>query len=149
MPIDRITDSGRPVTDEDIARVEARFGCTLPAPYVAFLRQHNGGMPEPNEFVGIDPRDVARVDFFFIIEGDDKMNLIEEAAFFREYHDVPKSLLPIARTPMGDIICIGIGQKVHGAVFFWSHDHPVRDEAARLLAHDLDAFLATFREVER
>lgn len=148
MPIPEINESARPVSLEDIAAVEARFACTLPLPYVQFLRQHNGGWPEPDAFPGLRPREGGRVHFFFAIDGNEHTNLVHNAAFFREYHDVPVDLLPIARTPSGDLVCIGIGADNHGEVCFWSHDHPVREEATWKLAPDFDAFLETFHEID-
>lgn len=147
MPIERFTNPGRPVTSEDVTRIEARFGCTLPASYARFLEATNGGRPKPNGFDGLRPEDEATVHFFYSVDGNEYTDLIENAAFLREYHDVPSTMLPIARTPSGDVVCIGIGADNHGKVYFWSHDAPVREKATWLLAQDLDAFLATFHQV--
>jgi len=146
MPIPEIRESGRTVNLADIAAVEARFACTLPAPYARFLREHNGGWPEPDAFRGLRPGDRALVDFFLAVDGNENTNLVQNAAFFREYHDVPGDLLPIARTPSGDLVCIGIGTANHGEVHFWSHDHPVREKATWKLADNFDSFLASFHE---
>ncbi len=146
--IPEITDAGRPITSVDICAVEHRFGCVLPAPYVRFLRRHNGGTPWPDAFHGKRPEDEALVHFFYSIDGDEHTDLVTEAGIFRGYHDVPECLLPIARTPSGDIVCIGITPANHGEVWFWSHDHPVREQATWKLADDLDSFLATFHAVE-
>lgn len=38
-------ESGRPLAEKDIERVERRFGFALPRPYREFLLRHNGGRP--------------------------------------------------------------------------------------------------------
>lgn len=142
-----MTDIGPPLQPGDVETVEQRLGCSLPLSYVRFLQAHNGGTPEPDAFRGRRPGDAALVHFFFGVNGEEPINLVENATFFREYHDVPATLLPIARTTSGDLVCIGIVPGNHGEVWFWSHDHPVREEATWKLADDLDAFLATFHAV--
>ena len=147
MPIEQMTETGRPVNDLDIARVERRFDCKLPEAYALFLKRHNGGTPEPDAFNGLRPSDEALIHYFYSIDGDEHSDLIENAAFLREYHDVAPTMLPIARTQSGDAVCIGTADDNHGKVYFWSHDAPVREKATWLLAHDLDSFLATFHRI--
>ena len=146
--IPEITESGRPVTSDDLATVEKRFGCILPEPYARFMLRTNGGMPEPYCFSGKRPGEGGTVHFFYSIDGGEHTDLIDHASMLRGYHDVPKTLLPIAPTMSGDAVCIGIAPGNHGQVWFWSHDHPVREEATWKLADDFDAFLATFHEAE-
>lgn len=148
MSIEQITRSGHSVADADIERVQARFNCILPASYVSFLKQQNGGRPKPDAFHGQRPHDEALVDFFYAIDGNKYTDLIENAAFGREYHDIPTTMLPIAATTSGDVVCIGIEATNYGQIFFWSHDAPVREKSTWLLAHDLDSFLATFHEID-
>lgn len=146
--VPEIREPGHAVTPEDIASVEKHFGCILPEPYVRFLRQTNGGRPKPRAFHGLRAEDEALVQHFFSIDGGEYTDLVTEAGAFRGYHDVPKTLLPIARTSSGDVVCIGIAPGNHGQVWFWSHDHPVREKATWKLAEDFDAFLLTFHKVE-
>lgn len=146
--IPEIREPGRAVTPEDVASLEKRFGCVLPEAYVRFLRETNGGRPKPRAFHGLRENDEAMVQHFLSVDGDEHTNLVENAAFFREYHDVPNSLLPIGRTTSGDLVCIGVAPGNRGQVWFWSHDHPVREEATWKLAEDFDAFLSTFHEVK-
>lgn len=146
--IPKIREPGRPVTPADIAMLEKRLSCTLPAPYASFLQRNNGGRPKPRAFSGQREEDEALLQHFFAIDGTEHTDVIENAALFREYHDVPKSLLPIGRTTSGDVVCIGIEATNCGKIFFWSHDAPVREKSTWLLAHDLDSFLATFHDID-
>jgi hypothetical protein len=149
MSAPEISCTTRPVSPDDIAAVEARFTCKLPEAYVRFLLRNNGGRPKPNAFSGTRPEDEALVHFFFAIDGNEHTDLIENAAMFRsDYHGVPGDLLPIAATTSGDLVCIGIGANNHGEVHFWSHDHPIREEATWKLAPDFDAFLETFHRID-
>jgi hypothetical protein len=149
MPITRFIDSGHAVSDDDISRVEQRFECRLPVAYKLFLQRQNGGQPKPDAFHGLRPRDGALVDFFYVIDGDETMDLIENGVFLRDYHDVPATMIPIAATTSGDVICLGIEAATnYGKIYFWSHDAPVRAKSTWLLAHDLDSFLSTFHEID-
>jgi hypothetical protein len=146
MMIPEITESGRPVMTDDLVAVEERFACTLPEPYARFMLRTNGGMPDPYCFSGKQPGDGGTVHFFYSIDGGEHTDIIDHASMLRGY--VPKTLLPIARTMSGDIVCIGIAPNNHGQVWFWSHDHPVREEATWVIADDFDSFLSTFHEAE-
>ena len=146
--IPRIRESGRPVTPDDIATVEKRLSCALPTAYASFLQRNNGGRPKPRAFGGQREEDEALLQHFFAIDGTKHTDMLENAALFREYHDVSKSLLPIGRTTSGDVVCIGIEATNYGKIFFWSHDAPVRAKSTWLLADDLDSFLSTFHEID-
>lgn len=143
-----ITDTGPPLGAHDLRGIEARFGCTLPEPYVRFMLRNNGGQPEPYLFHGQRPEDEASLHYFLSVGGDEHTDLATRAAMFREFHDVPVTLLPIGVTMSGDVVCLGIGSSNRGQVWFWSHDHPAREDATWLLADDLDSFLATFHEAD-
>ena len=58
-----ITDSQRfgPATDADVRELEVSVG-PLPADYRAFLLEHNGGRPEPDEFAISDVEGSSVVD---------------------------------------------------------------------------------------
>jgi cell wall assembly regulator SMI1 len=43
----KIVDSGRPLAESDLQRLEQNLDVGLPRPYRAFLIAHNGGIPKP------------------------------------------------------------------------------------------------------
>lgn len=149
MPIDHMLNPGRTLSSKDIEAVETQVGRKLPEAYVAFLLRHNGGKPEPAAFFGPHPQDEDSVHFFYRVDSHDaNSDLLSETEFFQDVHELDRDLLPIARTPQGNLICIAIGERKHGQVFFWSHDAPDRDASTFKLADDLGAFLESFHELE-
>ncbi len=48
--IKRMEDTGRPLTERDLADLESELGFKLPQAYRAFLMKYNGGRPEPEAF---------------------------------------------------------------------------------------------------
>jgi cell wall assembly regulator SMI1 len=67
--IPRITDSGRPLSLDDLQNAEHRLNVQLPNDYRSFLLAHNGGKPTPAWFRhGKDPSDVAMITRFFSLE---------------------------------------------------------------------------------
>lgn len=60
--------------------------------------------------------------------------------------EVPHELLPIALTPAGNKVCIGIKEKVAGKIFYWSEDeedegHELSYDYIRLVADSFSEFL--------
>jgi hypothetical protein len=65
----QITDSGPPLSLDDLHQAEQRLGVHFPDDYRSFLLAHNGGKPTPAWFRhGEDPSDVAEITRFFSLE---------------------------------------------------------------------------------
>jgi hypothetical protein len=65
----RITDSGLPLSLDDLQKAEQRLNVQLPNDYRSFLLTHNGGKLTPAWFRhGKDPSDVAEITRFFSLE---------------------------------------------------------------------------------
>ena len=144
MPIAEMNDGGRTLTRGEIDALAKRLG-TLPEEYVAFLLTHNGGRPTPDLLQGIDPKDEGIVDFFFQVGGSMYTDLEHQVEKYRE-SDAQRDLLPIARTPSGDLICLGTGGGDRAKVFFWSDDELVRSQRGWRLAEDLPSFIESLHE---
>ncbi len=114
-----------PQTSKDrIEEFEQRHQIKLPADYVQFLLQHNGGRPELPVFsITNDPRlgSTGGIVHFFYGLGTD-VNLIDIEDAIEDYVSrVPSDLLPIADDVGGNAICIGISGERRGQIFFWDH----------------------------
>jgi hypothetical protein len=147
MPITEVKRSGRPLRPEEIEAVEQRLGVKFPLQYVRFLLAHNGGRPHPDTFRGLDPDHVGGIHFFFSIDGNEYTDLVTHVERYRE-RGVRLDLMPIARTPSGMLICLGVGPVRHGEVFFWAEHNLAKSQDGWRLAEDLDSFLATFHEFD-
>ncbi|MBC7809956.1 MAG: SMI1/KNR4 family protein [Burkholderiales bacterium] len=126
--------------ESDLTYLEESQGIALPEDYRRFLLAHNGGYPELCVFPIDDfPRDThAMVGWFFALEGafsdtgavEGYQGLpptIEEALV--DYRNrVPSDLLPIARDPGGNLICLGVKGEQTGKVYFWDHNEESIDE---------------------
>lgn len=65
MPLREALRAGPPLREEDLDRIEAAPGCSLVPEHRAFLRRHNGGVPEPSRIVqSIAEMDGVEVDDF-------------------------------------------------------------------------------------
>jgi cell wall assembly regulator SMI1 len=125
MPLE-ITDSEKPLSEKSISGLEKTIGYRLPEGYRKLLVSHNGGNAQgENAFrykYERGPYTESRINHFFSLTKEygslDKM-------YLRMTRDgrIPKSLLPIANDPFGNLICISLAGKDRGAVFFWDHEN--------------------------
>jgi len=67
-----------------------------------------------------DPTPTRSVDLF-AGGGQGRGSLRRLIRIYRER--IPRSLLPIATAPGGDLICLGVGGSDIGKVFFWDHEN--------------------------
>lgn len=117
------SESGKSVTEKDIAALEQRLGISLPDEYRQFILTWNGGQPEPNAFpIQDNPRDThGLLDRFFSIDVEDTdYDIVDNAEVFRDR--VPADLLPIAFDPGGNLICVAVSGKNKGKIYFWDHN---------------------------
>ncbi len=124
--IQRMDESGRQLSHDDIRWIESRMGIRLPGEYIAFLLRHNGGRPIPNAYPieGLEnnPFGVVRT-FFGIDDPIESCNLDWTYDVVRGR--IPANLLPIACDDGGDLICLSLFGEDAGAVLFWDrHTEP-------------------------
>lgn len=139
-----IRDANRfgPLTEERLARLETRLKARLPDDYRQFLLRHNGGRPTRSRFTFIvdEEEQESILEWFFAVhdqpyEEDEEWDPETskelpphfaqplEDAWCELRSELPKSgVLPIARDPGGNLVCLGYAGKRAGKVFFFDHE---------------------------
>jgi len=121
----RLVDPGEALTEADIAQAEQQTGHTFPAAYRSFLLASNGGRPEQPVVYSMQglqggANHEGTVDRFFGIKVKESINLEHYADLYRDR--VPANLLPIARDPGDNLVCIGTKGVDSEKVYFWDHE---------------------------
>ena len=108
------------ISRTQIEEFEKEKGISLPESYKAFLTEFNGGKPETNIF-NIDKNNDAGVNEFI------ELKKIDEVIYIYK-NRIPNSVLPIAHSEGGNLVCLGIDKKNFDDVFFWDHEGEKLDE---------------------
>jgi hypothetical protein len=119
---------GPPLSDVQIATLEGQLGVSLPSDYAYFLREHNGGSPNPNVFPisGFDLDNQGILAYFFGVKTGAATGLVDSAQVF--HNRVPPELLPIATGAFGDLICLAVSGPDRHKVYFWFHEEESDDD---------------------
>ncbi|AZZ95517.1 SMI1/KNR4 family protein [Hahella sp. KA22] len=134
-----------------IEELEKRFSVKFPLQYLDYLKEYNGGHPEPDGFLFKDESDGSIVDRFFGVDVEEHSDLEHYFSVYRTR--IPNYMFPIGRDPGGNLILIGVlGDKV-GKIYFWDHEEeadgfPPDMSNIHFLADDLDEFLNGLYEIE-
>src|SRR5262249_6098169 len=102
-------DTGPPLTDARIDRLERELGIKLPEGYRSFLRRYNGGRPNPEFFPiqGLENNPFGGIHHFLGIDIP-----VESSCIDWNYRilkgRIPRELLPIAGDHMGNAICLSL-----------------------------------------
>ena len=144
--IERIEDSGVPLSDIDLARVETRLRIRLPTQYKTFLRQHNGGRPVPDCFPCGPSNDSSLSWFFEINDPSDSNDLCVNVEEAREGSYMPPEFIPIAIDAFSNLVCIIVEGVGVGEVYFLEH-HLTEPSSLTKLADDFDSFCASFFDI--
>lgn len=118
-----ITESGDPVFEVDIKRLEKKCNVHLPEDYKEFLIRNNGGRVEPKSFFVGDPRNdrIGQVHYFFII--NHPMECCRPDSNYEVFLGrIPRNYFPIATEDGGNIICLSLNAKDYGSVHYWDHN---------------------------
>ena len=115
--------SGPKITASDISAFEKKCGLKLPAAYRKFLLSHNGGQPSECllEFTGVDEceNELCVSMFYSICRTDKKDYDLEKAiSYWRESERLPKRVIPVGEDIGGNLICLSLGKKDPGCVYF-------------------------------
>ncbi len=146
----KISRTGKPLTEEAIARAEGTLGRAIPGPYRQFLLEHNGGFPESSDFEmsGWEEgeTDSSAVRMFLGID-------MEEETFGLPYvletfgDRIPARMFPIAWDPGGNLILMVASGSEAGKIYFWDHEReagegkPPTEQNLQFIAASFDAFL--------
>jgi cell wall assembly regulator SMI1 len=144
----RIHEPDRPATEEQVAALEARFEAKLPSAYREFLIEYNGGRPRPDRFkvtntiTGRTQDDV--VAWFKSLDPESPECIHETLDILGER--LAPGLVPFARDPGGNHLCLSLRKQDYGKVYFWDHECISDDEAepnpTYPLADSFESFLA-------
>jgi SMI1-KNR4 cell-wall len=148
--IQRFSEQGPPLTEEDVIEVERTIGVPLPSDYREFLRTYNGGRPEPCDFPieGLANSPFGEIQTFFGIHDPiESCNLDWNVEMFTGR--LPENFLPIACDSGGDLICYSLFGDDAGAVVFWDYHHEPPEpsyENVYAIANSFPAFLESIRD---
>lgn len=111
----------------EIAEFEDSVDFVLPSSYREFLHHYNGGRPEPNMFPIQDfyADTHGLLDRFLSIAEGNVLDLTRHILVFHER--IPPELLPIARDPGGNLICLAVKGSNYGKIYYWDHETEVDD----------------------
>lgn len=144
-----ILDSSQPLTDLQLERVEKEVGFPLPDQYKEFLKQYNGGYPDPDAFLFLDKSDGSSVDRFLSLDAGEDDDLF---VYLKRYAGrTPSDMMPIAHDPGGNLVLIGLSDSNRGQVFFWDHEYEDEDPGlsnVSLVSVDLKSFLDSLYEID-
>ncbi len=107
-------------TEEQVAELERRIGCTLPADYRQFILNYNGGYFREPE---IEPTvDACPVDLLTYLHGigaahpEAELATKYQMSIFEE--NDPPEIVPIGETPMGSLILLIVHEDGYGEICF-------------------------------
>ncbi|WP_039455474.1 SMI1/KNR4 family protein [Candidatus Jidaibacter acanthamoebae] len=126
-----------PITVDEILAAEETIGAKLPSDYVEHLLKYNGGHPDKdcyplleaipyyNRITKAEAKSFsAEIAWFYAIHDGEYSNLLREYKF--DGDRLPKGLIAIGKSSGGNLICISVGLRNYGKVYFWDHKGCVR-----------------------
>ncbi|XDO55945.1 SMI1/KNR4 family protein [Erwinia pyrifoliae] len=132
-------------------RAGNQLGVNLPKDYREFLKKHNGGYPEPDGFDFADGGDGSSVDKFFGISDSKNEGIIEYYSTYK--NRIPKSYLPVAKDPGGNLILVEVDRD-ESSVYFWDHEFESEDgdiprmDNVHLISPSFNEFIDNLYEIE-
>lgn len=122
---DEELDPAPPLSDERIAEVEAAIGVDFPEDYLAVVRIHQGGTPEPSV---VTMSDGSRTVLNSLLHFEDEpggTSLPRLMSVARAEPAIPESVVPFAIDPGGNLFCFDFRNDPSAPpVVFWVHDDP-------------------------
>jgi hypothetical protein len=141
----RIEESGRPLSENQIAGLEKKMTARLPETYRRFLVRNNGGLPTPDTVdVPGAPGSPTDVQVFFGIGRDVETSDLEWNLKTFEGR-IAERLLPIACDSGGNLFCLALSGDDAGQVSYCDLEGSGNPYA---IAPDFDAFLGKIRPFE-
>jgi hypothetical protein len=147
-----IRHTGRPLSDEDIARLEVRMGTRLPESYRQFLQKNNGGRPPIHgDGIKIDrlPGEETDVQVFFGIDRSiESSNIDWNLSMFE--NRISDQLLPIACDSFGNLFCLSLSKQDYGSVVYcdFEPNNQLGGAVYYRVARDFDSFLGEIKSFE-
>ena len=144
--LETMTETGPKLKASRIDEAEKSLGKKFPKSYRDFLLKYNGGRPIPPCFpiegFSEDPYGECQC-ILGIDVPEESSNILWSEEVLRDR--LPTHLLPIALTPVGDILCLSYARKNKGAVVFcdmlMSEGYEVTEEHTYPVAASFEEFL--------
>ncbi len=109
---------GKPMMDYDLVKYEFDFGFQFPTEYKKFLKNSNGGVPDPKKFdLEGKVRQGLSIDFFLGINVEKEKNVFYILKTTKSL--IPKGFVPFALTEGAGILFIGVGDESFEKIYFW------------------------------
>jgi hypothetical protein len=131
------------LSDEDIATLEATYSAKLPEDYREFLKQYNGGQPDPRRVSFEEKGQTRSVEVFQlrgVHSGAHSLNALIDTNLTR----IVSGMLPIGDDGQKNLFLIRTQEPHLGAIYFWDHDGqelPPSQENIYLIATSFTNFL--------
>lgn len=126
-----------------ISQIEKQYGFILPLDYKEFLLNYNGEELERETFYfknSWDEEENSIVHYFFLVDSEKYYEDFEsQYKFWIEGGRLPEDVIPIARDPFGNLICISVSEDSYGKVLFWDHELD-DDECFSIIADSFTEF---------
>ncbi|AEV68939.1 SMI1/KNR4 family protein [Acetivibrio clariflavus] len=126
-----------------ISQLEKKYEFVLPLDYKEFISNHNGEDLERDTFYfrnSWGEEEDSVVHYFFLIDSENDYDDFEsEYEFWVVDERLPKDVIPIARDPFGNLICISVSEDSYGKVLFWDHEKD-DDECFSIIADSFTEF---------
>jgi hypothetical protein len=126
-----------PLDDQSLAKLEAKIGARLPAPYRDFVQHYGGSLFDEYlqcvskyilpAFLSKDGR-VPVGEFLGASSSADTKYSTLEAAIDTYTGRMPETVIPIADDGGGNKVCIGIRGNELGKIFYWDHNNEWDEE---------------------
>lgn len=140
----KVESTNKPLSNNELIRIEEAIGAPLPNQYRSFLLAHNGGRPSPDTIDIEDaPFQSTDIQVFHGIDTEiESSDLLWNLEVLEGCKD--NKLLPIACDSGGNIFMLDLSKEHHGEVlYFDSAEVPPRPY---FLAKDFNGFLAQIRD---
>ena len=118
-----MTETGTPISELDIKRLEKKTKTELPQGYKEFLLKYNGGHVDPYFYPiqGLYNNPFGQIQLFFGI--NHPIECCRPDWNYEVFNNrMPHGFFPIACEDGGNIICLSLKGSAQGGVFYWNHD---------------------------
>jgi SMI1-KNR4 cell-wall len=135
-----INEANGHLTDAQIEELRVIVG-RLPSDYEEFLKQFNGGWPEPDVITiqrGDKPYEVA-IDRFFEFRSGDSQDIEKTISVYRDR--IPDGTMPVAHDPGGNLILLSLRSVDYGHIYYWDHNEETEEGVEPSMANVF--FIAT------
>lgn len=141
------------LTKEEIKKIEEKYKIQLPQDYVDFILTYQDKdlkyeyLYVPLECSPMTPEDGHQmVEYFF--KGELKEEIKDMYEIFRD------NVIPIAKAPFGNLICIGVKGEYKEKIYYWWHENEIDDDPDNiratlfLIANSFRDFILSFEYYE-